>query len=294
MSTMANKAAEYARLSDFFSRLASGDHHSLSKEVASSPLSLKALVNKRVEKVLASSNVAHDDKDIHTTSNTSSIAVDGDEAVAEFPPEGHQDFTFTRMLHSLYNLADFASMVGRVLAESQTKFQPLPEVLRTRKISGIVADSTDTEAAMRALKKRRMAAVRRSAAEDKLDAVAAFEYGLSSPLSLGDSAVASRYLPHHSRSSSMASATTLVDAAADSHEDSKKYDEEAVLVFVRVLCERQAAANKQQSVAPEVADLSPPSSASSTQTTFNVESVSPGPSPSPALRPRMKRRLSNY
>jgi len=70
---------------------------------------------------------------------------------------------------------------------------------------------------------------------------------------------------------------------------SGSYDEEAVLHFVRDLCEEQVATSKQNDNYGE-ADLAPPQSASSTESSFVFnESLQPSTCP----RARMKRRLSN-
>lgn len=151
---MYNETADFSNLHDFFSRLASGDHHTLSKEMGLGKSTYKAPGNAMQTPRLLSS----DDVGLRPTARPRArrVASKSGEKPAAFPIEDKFQFTFKLMIHELYNLADFAKMVAGVLAESQAKFKPLPDELKGRKDkeTNIKAPETERLTDLRAPKKR--------------------------------------------------------------------------------------------------------------------------------------------
>ncbi|TCD71816.1 hypothetical protein EIP91_003159 [Steccherinum ochraceum] len=178
-SPIENKTTEFARLFDFFSRLASGDRdlfvpkefESLVDVLPVSPTtsttSLPGLCRSpdsvatsislpeteyderettqnnlkpgSKDKELAMANTMRADVVPPRGRRTSIAVVRGRNhlrhGAKKFPlPDGpNEQFTFKMMIHELYDINDFASMVQEVLAASQKKYQPLPESLKPRR-----------------------------------------------------------------------------------------------------------------------------------------------------------------
>ncbi|EED79727.1 predicted protein [Postia placenta Mad-698-R] len=281
MSSSATKMVDHAKLSDFFSRLASGssiEYHSLAKEIGVGSRKMSSF--KPSTPVASSVASEHIHRRVappaRPTPKTDAARCDAAPAKATLTDK-HQ-FTFKLMIHSLYTISEFAMMVTDVLTDSQSRFQPLPPSMRERKPS-LSPLSLDTEAALRALKKRRVAAAQ------KHDTVATFLESPSPqtpPLSPTDSL----FSENSSICSPMTPRSNRNDMALVS--PSAAFDEEEVLDYVRGLVEERLTASK-HALTDEAEKQSSSSLATSTRAKAAGEGVHGLP---PPLRPSMKRRLS--
>ncbi|KAG6916192.1 hypothetical protein DXG01_008074 [Tephrocybe rancida] len=144
-----SKTAEFARLFDFFERLASHNSRSRTKgdkisidDLASTALpadlapvvnNLAGLVGTRNHKTDAQKKTGGR-KRSHTIATTTAVAGhptesdnDDDESLAKFPLGKKYTFTFRLMLHKLYQMDEWKQKVKDVLERSQIDYKPLAE-----------------------------------------------------------------------------------------------------------------------------------------------------------------------
>ncbi|KAG6876470.1 hypothetical protein C0993_002842 [Termitomyces sp. T159_Od127] len=151
------KTAEFARLLNFFERLASynsrshthnDDHDADIDEIASIPLpadlapvvdSLANLVNNRVHNIDARQHKTTGRKRSHTIATASynhrdiDLGKPDEESVAKFPLGKKYTFTFRLMLHKLYQIDDWKRKVKEVLERSRMEYKPLSETIAAAK-----------------------------------------------------------------------------------------------------------------------------------------------------------------
>ncbi|KAG6811671.1 hypothetical protein H0H92_006326 [Tricholoma furcatifolium] len=148
-----SKTAEFARLLNFFERLASYKSHSRDDNNVTNADNIKSIplpadlapVVKNLAKIVSSRNPSPDGdqpiqamgrKRSHTVATISrtrncndaiGISEDG-ESLAKFPLQGKKyAFTFRLMMHKLYQMEDWRQKVKEVLERSQNDYKPLSE-----------------------------------------------------------------------------------------------------------------------------------------------------------------------
>ena len=161
-----SKTTEFARLLDFFERLASRkarashnddtnssgieDVRSVPADLAPVVRSLAALVGTRKQQDNARQKAASRTRQIPASglsdgmldAEDENVDSDGDvESLAKFPLGKRYPFTFRLMLHKLYQLDDWAQKVKEVLARSQIEYKPLAE--QTMKEEAKVGTNTE-------------------------------------------------------------------------------------------------------------------------------------------------------
>ncbi|CCM02573.1 uncharacterized protein FIBRA_04676 [Fibroporia radiculosa] len=298
---MSDKAAEHARLSDFFSRLASGEHSPLSKELGLTATACGGSVivtNSGPQEAAISNAMSHLVVPRRTSRTTFPSSCR--EVVEENIPENSLcQARVDVVLHSFQDLANFANLVTCVLTDSRSKYQPLPHDCRGKKVS--IFDVQDEDDALRALKKRRMAGMK-GAVTDALrcsddpcspvrDTFAGPDVQPSTWKEGASTTIPRIRLPSFS---DPVSSATPNGNDEDPKECPGSYDEEVVLDYVRGLCERRVAQSRRCHVGAESDYSSPPTSASSTQTTFVLVTEGAAEDPSSVCsRPSMKRRLEH-
>ncbi|KAH9943812.1 hypothetical protein B0H21DRAFT_747687 [Amylocystis lapponica] len=211
---MHDKAAEFARLHEFFTSLASGDF-----------LGALSKTSEPIPPPVISRSPLPDRQ--HTSPAVGPKPVTAEEWAA-FATDPNYEFTFKLMVHDLYGIVDFSRMVDGVLQASRLMYKPLAEGLKgqTNKEKVVVEVPEVTEMDVRADTSTNPFGARPSV--DHLDAgVHGFVTSLAttseeSPLVLGSRDLVSRSSKDKPRTSSSANSSQATIVAFGVNDDTEE------------------------------------------------------------------------
>ncbi|KZT09843.1 uncharacterized protein LAESUDRAFT_462280 [Laetiporus sulphureus 93-53] len=264
---MTDKAAEFARLSSFFSCLASGDHRSISPEFifkSSAPVVRtraysEASIPLRQAQAQANPSSFTDysfppPRASASREKTDAVRDDDAMAVDEQQPRSNE-----HVADPPPDLSAFAKRVADVLMESKSKYQPLPTNHRRRNTVTVdLRAGIDPETLSRNIKRRRTVAPQPDHSEDHPDGNDAGDVSMrcSSPSEMSDWDFQVPPSPAtHGRQRTLSLRSTQSRETVMSEDAILKVDEEKALNFVSKICQKRLRQHRRQM---SQADLMPP------------------------------------